>query len=295
MPLSLSRRTFLFTTGGAVLACAMPALAQTSAETTGPAADLAALERKAGGRLGVASIDIASGEKIEYRAQERFPFCSVFKFVLTGAVLARSQKQPSLLQQKIYYHKADLVAYSPITQTHVADGMSVADLCAAAMQYSDNSAANLLLKLLGGPAAVTAFARSIGNESFRLDRTETSLNTSIPGDVRDTATPASMAASLRALAVDNALSAPAREQMQTWLRGNTVGTQRIRAAVPAGWRVGDRTGTGEYGATNDVAVIWRPGMAPLLLAIFYTQDQPDAGHKEDVLADATRIVLSALA
>jgi beta-lactamase class A len=168
--------------------------------------------------------------------------------------------------------------------------MTVAALCAATLQYSDNAAANLLLKVLGGPAAVTAFARSIGDATFRLDRWEPELNSALPGDPRDTSTPSAMARSLRALLVDDALPPAQRTQLRDWLLGNTTGDKRIRAGVPAGWRVADKTGTGARGTVNDIGALWPPERQPVLLALFYT-----GGKGGDaILADAARIVAGAL-
>ncbi|MBR7988662.1 PenA family class A beta-lactamase [Burkholderia cenocepacia] len=266
-------------------AAAADAIAPAAAATT-----LADLERDAGGRLGVCAIDTASGRVIEHRAGERFPFCSTFKAMLSAAVLAQSVERPGLLQQRVTYTKADLVNYSPVSEKHVGAGMTVAALCEAAIQYSDNSAANLLMKLIGGPAAVTAYARSIGDDAFRLDRWETELNTALPGDPRDTTTPAAMAASLRVLTLGDALPAAQRAQLVAWLRGNKVGDKRIRAGVPAGWAVGDKTGTGDYGTTNDAGVIWPTSRAPIVLAVYYTQTRADARAKDDVIASVARIV-----
>lgn len=266
-------------------AAAADAIAPAAAATT-----LADLERDAGGRLGVCAIDTASGRVIEHRAGERFPFCSTFKAMLSAAVLAQSVERPGLLQQRVAYTKADLVNYSPVSEKHVGAGMTVAALCEAAIQYSDNSAANLLMKLIGGPSAVTAYARSIGDDAFRLDRWETELNTALPGDPRDTTTPAAMAASLRVLTLGDALPAAQRAQLVAWLRGNKVGDKRIRAGVPAGWAVGDKTGTGDYGTTNDAGVIWPTSRAPIVLAVYYTQTRADARAKDDVIASVARIV-----
>ncbi|AXF22909.1 class A beta-lactamase [Burkholderia pyrrocinia] len=300
MTYSSKRRTLLLAAATAplvltVTACASPQAAARDEATAAvapaaAAAALADLERDAGGRLGVCAIDTASGRVVEHRANERFPFCSTFKTMLSAAVLAQSVERPGLLQQRVTYGKADLVNYSPVTEKHVGAGMTVAELCAAAIQYSDNSAANLLMKLLGGPSAVTAYARSIGDDTFRLDRWETELNTAVPGDLRDTTTPAAMAASLRVLTLGDALPAAQRAQLVTWLRGNKVGDKRIRAGVPAGWTVGDKTGTGDYGTTNDAGVMWPTSRAPIVLVVYYTQARADARAKDDVIASVARIV-----
>jgi len=276
---------------GALNACASPRAGEASGHVDMPFTEL---EQTAGGRLGVFALDTATGRRAQHRATELFPFCSTFKMMLSAAILAHSVDRPLFLQQQVTYHQADLVSYSPVTERHVGTGMSVAELCRATVQYSDNAAANLLMKLIGGPSAVTAFARSIGDADFRLDRWETELNTAIPGDRRDTTTPAAMAESLRVLALGDALPAQQRATLVEWLRGNTTGDKRIRAGVPSGWQVGDKTGTGDYGTTNDIGVLWPQSRAPIVLAVYYTQARPDAKAKDDVIASATRIAVAAL-
>ncbi|KKO62418.1 Beta-lactamase [Janthinobacterium sp. KBS0711] len=268
---------------------AAPATSVAAAQT-----QLATLEQAAGGRLGVAAWRQGSELRVAYRADERFPLASTFKAMLAGAVLARSVSQPGLLDQHVRYEKKELVTYSPITEKHLADGMSVADLCAATLQYSDNSAANFLMTLLGGPQAVTAFARSIGNTVFQLERWETELNSAIPGEVRDTASPASMAHSLQQLLLENSLPAPQRQQLDAWMRGNTTGDKRIRAGVPAGWQVADKTGSGAYGSVNDIGVAYPASGAPLVIAVYYTREQKKADTNQDIITAATRIVTAAL-
>lgn len=276
----------LFCPSGLLLAATTPASAH---------AQLSALEQHAGGRLGVSAWRTDGGARIAHRADERFPMCSTFKAMLAAAVLARSASEPGLLEKTIRYTDKELVTYSPLTEKHLADGMTVAALCAATLQYSDNSAANFLMKLLGGPQAVTAFARSIGNPVFQLERWETELNSAIPGETRDTTSPASMAHSLQQLLLGNSLPAPQRQQLETWMRGNTTGDQRIRAGVPAGWSVADKTGSGAYGTVNDIGVAWTASGAPLVIAVYYTREQADAPTNQDIITAATRIVVSALA
>lgn len=288
------RRHLLLASGAAML-CPAPLLFAAPATSLAAAhTQLAALEQAAGGRLGVAAWRQGSELRVAYRADERFPLASTFKAMLAGAVLARSVSQPGLLDQHVRYEKKELVTYSPITEKHLADGMSVADLCAATLQYSDNSAANFLMTLLGGPQAVTAFARSIGNTVFQLERWETELNSAIPGEVRDTASPASMAHSLQQLLLGNSLPAPQRQQLDAWMRGNTTGDKRIRAGVPAGWQVADKTGSGAYGSVNDIGVAYPPSGAPLVIAVYYTREQKKADTNQDIITAATRIVTAAL-
>ncbi|WP_114811696.1 class A beta-lactamase [Paraburkholderia kururiensis] len=294
------RRTLLLAAGMLPLALTLKTRAQTSPTASQDASvrdALAALERTSGGRLGVCAIDTEGGGKaraIGYRADERFAVCSTFKVVLAAAILARSLDVPGLMQRRIRYTKQDLAHYSPVSSKHVRDGMTVAELCQAAIQYSDNTAANQLMKVLGGPQAVTAYAHATGNTAFRLDRWETELNTAIPGDLRDTSTPAAMAHTLETLTVGQALPAAQRDQLVTWLRGNTTGAHRIRAGVPGDWAVGDKTGTGDYGTTNDLAILWPPRRAPVMLAVYFTQREPKAKARDDVIAAAARIVAGAL-
>ncbi|MEN0107050.1 MAG: class A beta-lactamase [Pseudomonas sp.] len=282
---SLSRRTFL------LAAAAVPWLPALVLASDAEQTRFQQLEAGFAGRLGVVALNTGNGQVLSYRGNERFPLCSTFKAMLAGAILQRSTLTPGLLQERISYRQSDLVSYSPISEQHVQDGMTVAELCAATLQYSDNGAANLLMKLLEGPEGVTTFARSIGDKHFRLERWETELNTAIPGDLRDTTTPLAMAHSLQKLVLGDALPASQRQQLQDWLRGNTTGATRIRAGVPATWQVGDKTGTGDYGTTNDVAVLWPPGKAPVVLALYLTQNAKDATPRNETLAAATRIVV----
>lgn len=254
-------------------------------------ARFAQLEKANGGRLGVYALDTATGAQLRYRAAQRFPMLSTFKVMAVGAILDRNSRDSGLLQRHIRYTKANLVDYSPITETHVAQGMTVEDLCAAALQYSDNTAGNLLMRIIGGPAFVTAFARSIGDGEFALDRWETQLNTAIPGDLRDTTTPAAMGQSLRALTLGDALPAAQKARLIEWMRGNTTGDKRIRAAVAASWQVADKTGSGDYGTANDVAVLFPPRRAPIVLAIYSTREKVGAARNDKLVADAAKIVV----
>ncbi|WP_019652057.1 class A beta-lactamase [Variovorax atrisoli] len=290
----IQRRTLLLAASVLPLAGACTAWSGAGSQSSAEA-QLAELERASGGRLGVAGFNTGSGVRLQHRAHERFPLCSTFKLMLAAAVLERSTRDSSLLSRNLSYGKGDLIDHSPITEKHVATGMTVAAMCAATIQYSDNAAANLLLKELGGPATVTAFARGIGDQTFRLDRTEPELNTSIPGDPRDTTTPSAMSDSIQRLVLGDALGAAQRDQLKTWLLGNTTSTERFLAGVPAGWKVGDKTGSGSYGSTNDVGVLWPPAGAPIVLSVYLTFPQKDAKGRNDVIASAARIAATALA
>jgi len=281
------RETFLTSSFAALAA---PALGES---------ELAGLERRVGGRLGVFAVDLASGSQIAHRAHERFPMCSTFKLLLVGAVLARVDERNESLARRIGYGDADMVPNSPLTKEHLAlPSMTVAELCAAAIEYSDNTAANLLLHSLLGPAGVTKFARSLGDPVTRLDRNEPSLNTAIPGDPRDTTTPAAMAHDMNSLVLGTHLSPALRARLKTWLLGCKTDATRLRAGLPASWRIGAKTGSGDHSTTNEIAIAWPPGRPenePIIIATYFTTSKANADQQDATLANAARIVARHLA
>ena len=257
----------------------------------------AQLESSFGGRLGIAAINTSNQQTILYRAAERFPLCSTGKVMAVAAVLKKSEQESNLLSKNITYSQEDLAksGYAPITKQHLAKGMNVGALCQAAIDYSDNLAMNLLISEVGGASKVTDYARSIGDTSYRLDRLEPELNSAIPNDVRDTTTPLAMSDSLQKLVLANTLASAPRHKLQSWLKDNTTGNARIRAAVPNGWVVGDKTGTGDYGTTNDVGVIWPAKCQPLVISVYFTQFESASVPKDAVIAAATRLVINEFA
>lgn len=290
------RRQFLHLLGGSVLlAVAAPGRAAPAvAPFALPRERLAELERAAGGRLGVAVLDTASGRFAGWREDERFAMCSTFKFLLTGAILARVDRGEFGLDRRVPIGHDDLIAHSPVTERHVGPaGLTVAELCEATMTQSDNAAANLLLPLVGGPAGVTATLRTWGDATTRLDRPEPHLNDVPPGDERDTTTPRAMTGHLRDLVLGDTLTPASRTQLTDWLIANRTGDRRLRAGLPKGWRVGDKTGSGP-GTTNDVAVLWPPGRAPLLVATYLTGSPQADERRSATLAAVAREIASAL-
>jgi beta-lactamase class A len=254
-------------------------------------AQLAAIEARSAGRLGVAVLDGATGRSTGYRADERFPMCSTFKFLAAACVLARVDRNEERLERRVTFTERDLVTYSPATKDHVGDaGMTIAEICEAAVTLSDNTAGNLMLATFGGPEGLTRYARSLGDDVTRLDRIETALNEAIPGDPRDTTTPAAMAADARATVLGDALSPASRDQLAAWLVSSKTGGQRLRAGFPPDWRVGDKTGTGNNGATGDVAIVWPPGRPPLVVAVYLVAPQGSADSRNEVFADVARVV-----
>lgn len=258
--------------------------------------DLAKLEFTSDGRIGLFAINTANNRVVQYRATERFPMCSTSKVMAVSAILKQSMKNSHLLQQKIVYtqKEVDASSYAPETSKHITVGMTIDALCAAAMTQSDNLAMNLLLQQLGGPEAVTRFARSIGDTTYRLDRIEPELNTAVPGDLRDTTTPAAMGYSLQRLVLGDVLHVNQRQQLLSWLKNNKTGDARIRAGVPRGWLVGDKTGTGSYGTTNDIAIVWPPKQAPIIVVIYLTQHEKIALTQDQIIASVTRLLIGEL-
>jgi beta-lactamase class A len=288
----MDRRRF---SGGLALGLAsawLPAQAQKNTARGAPAADWRAIERRVGGRLGVAVLDTADGRLDGQRLDERFPMCSTFKWLAAALVLERVDAGTERLDRHLRYGPDVLVAHSPVTKRHQAEGMSLGGLCEATVTESDNGAANLILDSVGGPAAITAFARRLGDTETRLDRAEPMLNEAAPGDPRDTTTPRAMVGSMRAAALGEALSPASRDRLVGWLVGATTGRQRLRAALPPGWRGGDKTGSGERGTTNDVAVFWPPGhRSPMVIAAYLTDSAATWDARQAALAAVGRVVV----
>ncbi|MBL8682756.1 MAG: class A beta-lactamase [Myxococcales bacterium] len=246
----------------------------------------AAIERRVGGRVGLFAFDTndPSRRVVEHRADERFAMASTFKWALAAAVLARVDRGELSLEQRVPIAERDLLAWAPVVRARLGEGsLSIEELCEASVVSSDNSAANLLLPLVGGPAGWTTFARRAGDCASRLDRDEPSLNTNIVGDVRDTTTPRAMARLLAAAlgyarstpcaqAESLALSVASRERLRRWMLATTTGRARLRAGLSRDWVVGDKTGTGERNAVNDVAFAERPGRPGAIVIALYLSD-----------------------
>jgi len=259
-----------------------------------PQERFATLERSFAGEIGVYAINTNNDQTIAYRADKRFPVQSTVKFMAVSALLKQSTGDEHLLQEKINYTKNDLISWHPVTGKYVSTGMSLEALSEAAISYSDNPAINLVIKKLGGPQAITDFARSIGNNTFTLEHYDGNMNSN-PKDQDDTSTPKDMAISLQKVTLGDILTQSQRDQLVTWMRNNTTGYTRIRAGVPIGWVVADKTGSGSYGIANDIAIIWSPVCRPIVLAIYTVRNQREAKRRDDIVASATRIILDEFA
>ena len=256
---------------------------------------LAKIETESGGRLGVAVLDTGSGALAGHRIDERFPMCSTFKALAAAAILTRVDAGKEQLGRRVPVEQKDILAYAPVTRQHVGQEMSVAELCDAMVTLSDNSAANILLASMDGPSSISSLARSLGDEITRLDRIEPDLNEAAPGDPRDTTTPGTMAKNLKALATGNVLSAASRDQLIAWLVGCKTGDAKLRAGLPKGWRVGDKTGSGNRGSSNDVAVIWPDGHAPVIVTSYLTETAAPDDRRNATHAAVGRLVAAVLA
>jgi beta-lactamase class A len=252
------------------------------------------LERKFDARLGVYARATGTGVTVAHRADERFAFCSTFKGLAAAAVLQRNPM--SHLDTVVTYTRDDLLKNASVTPRYVDTGMTIRQLCDAALRYSDGTAGNLLLRDLGGPAELTAYARSLGDPVTRMDRIEPAITEATPGDPRDTTSPRAFGEVYHRIVLGDALPADKRDFLRDLLERNATpaGAQRIRAGTPQGWRVADKTGTGDYGTLNDIAVVWPPDAAPLVVAIMSSKATRDAAYDQALLAEAAAYVMDTL-
>ncbi|MBN9739656.1 MULTISPECIES: class A beta-lactamase [unclassified Amycolatopsis] len=284
----------------ALASCATPAppdAPASSAQSAAPAAaktvaqpDFAALEKAFGARLGVYAIDTGDGREVAYHADDRFAYASTHKVFNAAAILHRGDD----LTRTVTIRQSDLVPNSPITEKHIGEQMSLQSVLDAALRYSDNTADNLMFREIGGPAGLAAELRRLGDTVTHVDRIEPALNETSPGDVRDTTTPRVWAKDLRAVALDSGLPADKQAVLTKIMRANTTGAHVIRAGVPADWQVADKTGSADYGTRNDIAVLWPPHRAPIVLTVLSDRPQKDAKTDDKLIAQAAAAVVKAL-
>ena len=293
--MSITRRGFITAlSSAALITAALPRRGLAAGTHPALADQLAArlqvLEEQSRGRLGVHIVDTADGATYGYRADERFLTLSSFKMLASALVLHRVDRGLESLDRRIPITPADIITWSPVTEKHVGEaGMTMAELCAATITTSDNAAANLIMASYGGPAALTAYLRSLGDNVTRIDRWEPELNVKHPDQPMDTTTPRAMAGTLQRLVLGDALSPASRQLLTTWLVGNTTGGKRLRAGLPADWRVGEKTGTFQTDA-NDSGVVWPPARPPLVVSAYLADSPADSAGKEATLAEVGRLV-----
>lgn len=285
------RRSFLVGAGfSMVSACTQfgsPAQSQTKAQ-------FAQIEAQLGGRLGVAALNTGNSARLSYRGGERFAMCSTFKWMLAAAVLARVERGEIALNQPIPFSAADLLEFSPVSKAHLnEEKIVVQDMCAAIVEVSDNTAANLLLALIGGPAGLTDYLRELGDLVTRLDRNEPGLDANLPDDPRDTTTPDAMVGTMTKILLGDALSANGRERLIGWMKNSRTGLNRLRGGLPRDWIAGDKTGTGENGAANDSAIVWPPDRAPIVIAAYLSESPGTPEARDAAHAEIGRVVVRA--
>ncbi|SHF54585.1 class A beta-lactamase [Streptoalloteichus hindustanus] len=291
----LTRRSLL---GAAALLPLVAATSEAAAPTSSATPEntrhdrLVELERQYEARLGVYAVHTGTCATVAHRADERFAFCSTFKGLAAAAVLHRNPM--SHLDTLVKYTEADLMKSSRITRQHVDTGMTIRELCDAAIRFSDGTAGNLLLRDLGGPNRLTAYVRGLGDRVTRMDRIEPFITEATPGDPRDTSSPRALGTTYRKIVVGNALPSEKRAFIRDLMERNVTGGDRIRAGVEKGWVVADKTGTGDYGTLNDIGLVWPPNSAPLLISIMSSKATKDAEYKQALLADATRYAVETL-
>lgn len=292
----LTRRTFGLRALGLAVSCTLPrqgAAAGPSEPAQRLQQEFARIELATSGRLGVAALDMETGLRASRRGDERFPMCSTFKALASAAVLHRVDRGESSLDQRMQIEAKDILAYAPATKAHVGSAMTLSELCAAAITLSDNTAANLLLREIGGPAGFTSFFRTIGDNVSRLDRWEVELNEAVPGDQRDTTSPVAMLKDLQRVLLGDVLSAASRQKLVDWMVANKTGDARLRAGVPRDWRVADKTGTGERGTYNDIGAFWPPGRKPIVVTVYLTGASAPMEKCNEVIANVARAVANA--
>ncbi|MFF8566942.1 Exo family class A beta-lactamase [Streptomyces albidoflavus] len=303
-----SRRTLLTATAGAALAAATLVSGTAHASSGGRGRGhgsvsdaerrLAGLERASGARLGVYAYDTESGRTVAYRADELFPMCSVFKTLSSAAVLRDLDRNGEFLSRRIFYTQDDVEQAGGAPETgkaeNLANGMTVEELCEVSITASDNCAANLMLRELGGPTAVTRFARSLGDRVTRLDRWEPELNSAEPGRVTDTTSPRAITRTYGRLVLGDALNPRDRRLLTSWLLANTTSGDRFRSGLPEDWALGDKTGAGRYGTNNDAGVTWPPGRPPIVLTVLTAKTEEDATRDDGLVADAARVLAETL-
>ncbi|MEV5111606.1 class A beta-lactamase [Bacillus sp. LBA3-1-1.1] len=252
----------------------------------------AKLEKEYDAKLGIYALDTGTNQTVAYHSDDRFAFASTSKSLAVGALLRKNSLEA--LDQRIMYTHEDLSNYNPITEKHVDTGMTLKELADASVRYSDSTAHNLILKQLGGPSEFEKILREMGDTVTTSERFEPELNEVHPGETHDTSTPEAIAKTLQSFTLGTALPTEKRELLVDWMKRNTTGDKLIRAGVPKGWEVADKTGAGSYGTRNDIAIIWPPNKKPIVLAILSNHDKEDAKYDDKLIADATKVVLNTL-
>nr|WP_144492261.1 MULTISPECIES: class A beta-lactamase Bla1 [Bacillus cereus group] len=290
--LGLSITSLAAFTGGSLQVEAKEKTGQVKHKNHATYQEFSQLEKKFDARLGVYAIDTGTNRTIAYRPNERFAFASTYKALAAGVLL--QENSIDKLNEVITYTKDDLVEYSPVTEKHVDTGMTLGEIAEAAVRSSDNTAGNILFHKIGGPKGYEKALRQMGDRVTMSERFETELNEAIPGDIRDTSTAKAIATNLKAFTVGNALPADKRKILTEWMKGNATGDKLIRAGVPTDWEVADKSGAGSYGTRNDIAIVWPPNRAPIIIAILSSKDEKEATYDNQLIAEVAEVIVNAL-
>ncbi|MFF5847030.1 class A beta-lactamase [Streptomyces massasporeus] len=291
---SISRRVLLTTGAAGAATLIVPATARAADRTPTVTARLGNLESRYGAKLGVYAHHLGTGRTVLHHADDLFPVCSLFKTLAAAAILRDLDRHGEVLARRIHYTEDDLVENSDVTEAHLPQGMTVAELCDAAIRYSDNTAGNLLLRELGGPTAITRIARSLGDRVTRLDRWETELNSAEPWRITDTTSPRAIGRSYARLVLGDALSRPDRARLTDWLLRNTTSEDRLRGGLPADWAVADKTGGGDWGTNNNAGIAWTPDGTPVVLAVLSRKFDPAATRVNALIKDTAELLAEAV-
>ena len=249
------------------------------------------IERQLDARVGFAAYDLETEQRWEYNADQLFAMSSTFKTLACAVLLQRVDEGSEQLERRVEVSASDIVTYSPVTEAYADNReISLFELCEATMTTSDNTAANLILQAIGGPQAVTAFVRELGDSVTRLDRWETELNEAAPHDERDTSTPIALVSNLEKLVVGNALSPQSKNQLREWLVNNEVADGLFRSQMPDEWVIGDRTGAGGFGSRSITAVIWPPGREPTIVAFYITETDASFEERNSAIAELGSVI-----
>lgn len=275
----------------ALCVAALFATSTASAQLSNVLSSVIHVEEQLSARVGAALYDLETNEHILYHGEDLFPLSSTFKPLACAALLRQVDLGFDSMQRRVIFEQDTLVSYSPITETRVgSNGMTLAELCEATITVSDNTAGNLILEAIGGPQGLTQFLKSIGDDTTRLDRWETELNESLPGDVRDTTSPDAMASTMQSLLFGNVLSPSSKAQLDTWLRADTVADALLRAGIPKHWSIGDKTGAGGFGSRSIVAVMWPPDRKPIIAAIYMTETDASFDERNGAIASIGKAI-----
>lgn len=250
------------------------------------------LECKYNAKLGVYALDTETNTEIAYNAEERFAYCSTFKALAAGAILEKYSIED--LDKVIQFSQEEVLSHAPVAKYKVSTGMTIEEICEAAVRQSDNTAANLQFDLIDGPEGFKKSLNNLGDSVTEPSRKETELNEATPGDIRDTSTPKQLAIDLKEYATGEVLSKEKQKIFIDWMSNNATGDELIRAGAPKDWVVADKSGAGSYGTRNDIAIVMPPNRKPIFIVVMSKKDGKDEEYNNKLIEEASKIVFNNL-